>query len=413
MTSAIIFILYLVLFSWIITRVKFFTDSGIPKLWLIIFFNLKIAAGLAYAWFYSQPQYYATSDTWSFFNQGCAETDVLINDPIHFFKDLFYHGYESTGDLFGSTQSYWNNLKTNVVIKLVAIFNVFTIKNYYANIILFNFLFFFGPVALFRLLNKHMHSKKWITAGLVFCIPSFLFWYSGAHKDGLIFSSFLLTVYSIDKIIITRKLKYVLSIFLNLLVLFALRNYFILLLIPAVIAWLLSKKYPNQKFLIVSMVYGFCLLLILISPMFGNEMNMLQYLQTKQAEFIGLGGNSQVILPTLQPNTQGFFRFLPNALDMAFLRPHLNEYETLAYLPAIIENVFLLLAFLFYAYKYFNSPSKKFSPPLIVFFLCFSISLLLLLGYTVTLTGAIVRYRAFVLPLITTSLLSLYYPERK
>ncbi len=411
MITAIVFILYLILFSWLITRIKFFTKSGIPKLWLIILFNLKIAAGLAYAWFYSQPQYYASSDTWSFFNQGCTETDVLLKDPAYFFKDLLSYGYQGPGNLFGSTQSYWNNLKTNVVIKLVAIFNVFTFKNYWANIIFFNFLFFFGPVALYRLATEHIQTKRWIITALVFCIPSFLFWYSGAHKDGLIYSFFMLSVFYSDKLMHTKKGKYWVFLFLTFVILFTLRNYFLVLMIPAFSVWLLCKKHPFHASQIIALVYGFCLLLFLISPMFGDDWNILKYLKNKQADFVALGGNSQIILPAFQASTAGFFRFLPFALDIAFLRPHLNEFKNIAYLPAITENVLLYASLVWVGYKLFTSSSKIPLPPLFLFFLCFSLSFLLLSGFTVTLTGAIVRYRAFVLPLFTVSMAAYMHRE--
>ena len=71
----------------------------------------------------------------------------------NFFKDIFNHRYSNSGNIFIAENSYWNDLKSNVIIKLLAICNVFTFKNYYANIVFFNFLFLFGLVAFYRLMS--------------------------------------------------------------------------------------------------------------------------------------------------------------------------------------------------------------------------------------------------------------------
>src|SRR5207253_1683986 len=100
----------------------------------------------------------------------------------------FTNGYEQTGNLFLHSNSYWNDLKSNVIIKFLALCNVVTFKNYFADIVLFNFMFFFGPVALYRLVKQLFPINKQLLIVSVFLIPSFLFWCSGIHKDGIIFT---------------------------------------------------------------------------------------------------------------------------------------------------------------------------------------------------------------------------------
>jgi hypothetical protein len=56
----------------------FFKKSGLSIYWLIGLFSLKIAAGIAYGLFYSQPQYAQGSDTWRFFEASRTETDWLL-----------------------------------------------------------------------------------------------------------------------------------------------------------------------------------------------------------------------------------------------------------------------------------------------------------------------------------------------
>lgn len=409
---------------WIVIRIKFFTASGLSKIWLIALFVLKVFAGVVYGWFYSLPQYNATSDTWFFFNEGCKETDWLLRDPLGFVKDLFHYGYEQSGNIFSGKNSYWNDLKSNVIIKLIAVFNVFTGKNYWANIIFFNFIFFFGPVAFYRLLSKKIDANKILLIAAVFCIPSFLFWYSGAHKDGIIFTAFAMLIYYFNYVFedpqdAAHKKVNVLLLFkiaICLLLLFALRNYLIILLIPALLVCYLCDVYPEKRFIIITAVYSVCIAAFFLAPFLSSNLNFPGYIIERQNEFKELGGNSQLSLPALEPAFISFIKYFPFAVDIAFFRPHINEIQNFAYLPAIAENILLwsILIFIFFQGVFKNKKNNNnierlniFSG-IIIFCYCFAISLLFLSGYTVTLTGAIVRYRAFVLPLLFAPLMSFF-----
>ena len=131
MQTTLIFIFYFLLFTWILCNTGFIKKSGLSKWWIIGLFALKVFAGFAYGWFYQQPAYYATSDSWHFFDLSKGETDWLLPEPLAYFKDIFMYGYERSGNLFVGENSYWNDLKSNLPIKLLAVCNVFTLKNYY------------------------------------------------------------------------------------------------------------------------------------------------------------------------------------------------------------------------------------------------------------------------------------------
>ena len=46
----LLFIAYLVLFAWLVTRVKFFNTTGLSHPQLVIIFLLKVMAGIFYGW---------------------------------------------------------------------------------------------------------------------------------------------------------------------------------------------------------------------------------------------------------------------------------------------------------------------------------------------------------------------------
>jgi hypothetical protein len=400
--TSLIFIIYVIFFNWLVTRISFIKDTGLQTVWLTALFSLKIVAGLAYAWFYLQPSYFATSDTWHYFELSKGETDWLLKDPFAFLKDLFKYGYQQTGNLFLHNNSYWNDLKSNIIIKLLALCNLFTLKNYFADIVFFNFIFFFGPIALYRLIKQLFSINKILLIGCIFIIPSFLFWCSGIHKDGLIFTCIAFILFHFHKQLLNRKLNlssFLISI-ICLIILFALRNFMALLLLPALLIWFLSNLYPSKSKRIVIAIYGVGIILFFVSSKINHQTDLPQYIIEKQAEFKQLSGNSAIDVPSLENNLFSFIKFLPVAIDIAFFRPHITEIHNKSYIPAALEVILLWSVIIF---SFFIKREKKLSPQqsaFIIFCICFSISFLLIAGYTITFSGAIVRYRAIILPFV-------------
>ncbi|HRI20777.1 MAG TPA: hypothetical protein PLA68_07475 [Panacibacter sp.] len=402
MQAIIVFIIYIFLFNWLITRIYFFKQTGLGNRWLIMLFSLKVIAGLAYAWFYMQPAYINTSDTFSYFKFSKEETDWLLKDPAAFLKDIFVYGYQQSGSLFAGENSYWNDLKDNLIIKLLAICNVFTFKNYYADIIFFNFIFFFGPAALYRVTKQVLETNKSLLTVIIFLIPSFLFWCSGIHKDGLVFTFTAIIIFHFYKQLQHKKIisaSLIISI-LCFMLLFALRNFMALLLLPALAVWYLCKCYPARAKLIVVLIYGTGSILFFLSGYISPETDMPQYIIEKQAEFKQLSGASEVQVPVLENSITGFIKFLPTAIDIVFFRPHIADINNSGYIPAATE---VLLLWGIAITSLFVRNKKKAQPQqaaFLFFCICFSISFLLLAGYTITFSGAIVRYRAVVLPFL-------------
>lgn len=401
--------MYLILFCFLIIRIKFITNSGLSKPILVGLFCSKIMAGFMYAWFYNLPAYHLHSDSFRFFNYSLSETDFLLKNPILFVKDIFTYGYDSSGNIFVGHNSYWNDLKSNIIIKLLAICNVFSFKNYYINILFFNFIFFFGLIAFYRLMQKSFKINKFILLLSVFFIPSFLFWCSGIHKDGLIFSSIGLVFYLFNNGIEKGfKLKRSILLIVLLVLIFLLRNYVALLLMLSLVSWLVAIK-TKKGLISFSIIYFVAIALFFISPFIHSNLNFPNYISTKQQEFAMLPGNSIKNTSYIEPNLKGFINYLPNALDMAFLQPHIFQLNNKSYIPAAIENIFIMLIFI--TFFFFKNKKIKASP-FVYSCLFFSLSMLLIAGYTVTFSGAIVRYRSLVLPIFLTSIIAMIDFER-
>ncbi|MGE5106804.1 MAG: hypothetical protein ACM3H8_04635 [Sphingobacteriales bacterium] len=382
---------------------------------MIVLFILKVFAGVVYGYIYRQtPDHHIYADTWRFFYESKEETDLLFNNPGKYFTDLFNNPYEKGYQrLFSGHQSYWSDLKSNFMVKLVSVFNIFSLKQYYVNVIFYSFITFFGPVALYRLYNKIFPGKNTLLFIGCFLIPSFLYWCSGLHKDGFIFSGIAFIMYHIDKMTTEEgfSFKRSLYILLCLILIFPLRNYITVALLPAITAWLLSVKWKQKKWIAFSLVYFFFGTLFFTSRFINPKINLPLSVSMRQAEFAKLKGNSFIETTKLLPGLKSFVRNLPEALNHSLLRPYPTEIKSIIYIPAAIEVMAYLILFLLFIFKgknIFNQPSVLF-----VFF--FSFSLLILIGYIIPFIGAIVRYRSLLLPFLITPLLcsvSLRKPTR-
>lgn len=238
----------------------------------------------------------------------------------------------------------------------------------------------------------------------IFFIPGTLFWCSGIHKDGLILSATGLAIFWFYNIITSpnRHLKWVTGLIFSICLVFFLRSYVALALLPALLSWWLNMTDKTNLLLVFCSVYLVGIVLFFCSPFISSTINFPEFLATKQHEFLLLNGGSALPVKTLEGNLTSFLRYLPTALDIAFLRPHVNEAKNIATLGALFElwmiGLLIIMAFVF--------PLRKQSNPFTFFLLFFGLSLLIIAGYTVTFTGALVRYRSFALPFIVLPILT-------
>ena len=137
-------------------------------------------------------------DTWNYHQSGLIEYHILQNNPHEYFTNIFNDPYDKEGvdSFFGSKDSYWNDLKGNIFTKIVSIFHIFSFGQYYINVIFYAFISLFGPIAIYRVMMDVFPDKKNLLLLAIFFTPSFFYWSSGIHKEGLIFTGIALIVYN-------------------------------------------------------------------------------------------------------------------------------------------------------------------------------------------------------------------------
>ena len=398
----LLFVAYLVLFAWLVTKVKFFTSTGLSQPQLIIILLVKIMAGIFYGWI---GLYYGglaqMQDTWGFHSGSMEEYHLLFNNPHEYFTNLFKDPYESgVSKFFDSTDSYWNDLKGNLFIKILSVFNILSFGHYYVNVIFYSFLTLFGAIAIYKVMTDIFPGKKITILLATFLVPSFLYWTSGIHKEGLIFTGISLVTYCIYFGIKEKRWGFtrISGIIIGFLLLLSLRNFLIIIIIPAILAWLLANRWPKYGLAIFVSLYLLFGVLFFTVRYINPRLDFPQAVVNKQQEFIQLkGGNSSIPMKKLQPTAFSFLKNTPQAINLSTIRPYPSDVRHILSLAAAIEiDVLLLMFVLFLLFPTNGLQSKN----LVYFCIFFSLSLLLAIGFSVNNLGAIVRYRSVILPFL-------------
>jgi len=404
----VLFAVYLVLFAWLTTKTKFFRRSGLSKPQLIIIFLLKVMAGIFYGWV---GIYYGNHaqmvDTWSYHYSSIQEYKLLFQNPSEYMVNLFHDPYSGgVFRFFGTEDSYWNDLKGNSFIKILSIFNIFSFGNYYTNVIFYSFITMFGPVAIYRIMNDVYPGKKWQLVVSVFLIPSFLYWTSGLHKEGVIFLGFSLVIlnFYLGFKRKTFSLANILFIVLGLLIVLVFRNFLIIILIPALVAWFFAYKFSKKPLTVFGICYIFFVIFFFTAKNISASLDFPEVVVTKQKEFASLHGNSSVPMKKLEPSFTSFVVNMPQTLSLSILRPYPSDVRHILSLAAATEADTLLLLFLIFLF-FPNKRNNQRQPMIFIYFCLFlSFSVLITIGYSVNNIGAIVRYRSIILPLLLTPL---------
>lgn len=375
-------------------------NAGLGSKLVIALFVCKVAAGMAAGWIsHTAPD----SDSWHYHTDGLKEYHLLFSNPKEYFTNLFYTGYNNGYEGVLKVQnSYWNDLKDNLIIKLVSLLHVFSGGNFYVNVVLYNFIIFFGCVGLYRVFKEVYKADKILTAVVVFLLPSVLFYGSTLHKDGLVMALTGVLVFNTWQMLQHHlvSLKRIVFVVVSIFFIFLFRNFLVMALLPALFSWVVAQKRKISPFKTFVVVYAITLVLFFSIHYIIPSLNLPVYMAQRQADFIGLPqGNTTIQLDILEPNLVSFIKTAPQALQHSLLRPFISDMKmSKLLLPLAVELIFYELLIILFVLS--RNKNFSFGHPFVLFCLFFGLSLCLIIGYTVPVIGAIVRYRSIYLPFI-------------
>ena len=264
---------------------------------------------------------------------------------------------------------------------------------------------------MYRVFSDVFPGKKVQILFAAFLIPSFAYWTSGVHKDGLVFMAISLIIYHVYFGLKEKKISLhrLFPLLISFIIILSFRNFLLVILIPALFAWIFSTRTPKRNAIVFISTYLVCGILFFSLRYVFPALDFPQSVVEKQKAFKELQGNSGIELPELKPTVGSFIVNTPHALSSTTLRPHPGDVKHILSMAAATETAFLLLLFLLFIFWRTNGVKSN---SFIWFCVFFSFSFLLTIGFTVNFLGAIVRYRSIVLPFLLVPVISLINWER-
>jgi hypothetical protein len=400
-----LFVIYFLACCYFITKIKFVQHAGLGTKVVLLLFVTKLAVGII-GGLIGHFLMHDNTDQYGYTLQGMVEYNNLIHHPKIFFTDSLPSAYANNlGEFFGSRNSFWNDLRNNILIKTIGILNILSRGNYYINSLFFNFIAFFAHVTFFRVF-KHIYPKQhWAIIAGCFLLPSTLYFTSLISKDMLVFTGLGIFCYALYFSLengFTKKL--VAYLILSFLCILLIRNFIAVILLPCALAWYVSSRYKINPIKIFGLLFLLAFIGIVSAQFLPEKYDPLHIVVEKQQAFFSLGiAKSQYQNDTLQPAIKSFVSAAPGAMRHSFFSPYPGEFNNIylnGFAAEIILYIILALMMLLYPSKN-NVGINSF----IIFGFIFTFSIFLFSGYITTNAGALVRYRSIYFPLFITVIL--------
>ncbi len=398
-----LFTIYFIALAFFITKIKFVQNTALGSKIILILFSIKVAAGI-FSGLVSHYLFNDISDIHFYTVQSMVEYENLIHNPTLFFTDSLPSEYQNgLGDFFGSSKSFWNDIRNNILVKSMGVFNILSRGNYYINSLFFNFGCFIGHIALYKVFKDIYPNQKWSTTIGCFLLPSTLYFASTISKDLIVFTALSIfcncLYFGLKNNFSKKRIALLIVSFFTILLI---RNFIAAILLPCAIAWYISDTFKMKA---TKFFAGFILgvfILVLLAQLLPVKYNPLKIIVSKQQAFLSLGiAKSQYQNDTLQVNLKSFASATPSAFRHSFLSPYPTEFDD------IYSNAFAaeLICFLILFVLSLLFPVKMKTNTFIIYGVILASLIFMFNGYITTNVGSLVRYRSIYLPFLMVPIL--------
>ena len=425
MLGALLSLGYTALFLFVIRRARFFAAAGLSRGRISGLFLLKILAGTALWYVYTFVHTdRATADIYRYFDDGNIMFSAFHEHPLDYVRMLTGIGNDERRfdvNYYQVMNNWYRQYESNVyndahtLIRFNAFVRLFSFGHYHVHTVFICFLCSIGLVALYKAFVARIAGHERLWAVSLFVLPSVLFWSSGVIKEALLLFGLGLFLSSLMGILHNGARAWTLLLAPATVLLFFLKFYVLLSLLPALTAYVwcvrTGGRRPLLKFLITFV--GFAVIGLnagLIHP----GLRVLEILWIKQRDFIGMataaGSGSLVPVAELRPDAWSFAQQVPHAMYMTFLSPLTAIGSGPLGVLSALENVLIIAMIV--AAVYWRRPWAEVEKPLFLFCLGYVLVLALIIGWTTPVIGALVRYRVPLLPFLALACLCIADPGK-
>lgn len=399
--------LLLVLKKW-----AFFKNSGITFKTLSRLLTVKFlfGFGIYYVYTYYYPDR-KTADIFKYFDDAkYLYEKVYKNSPLQFWKIIFGIQNETNEihALLVKTNYWFKPFTSNIfndnrtVIRFNAVIYLFSFGYYHIHTLILCMLSFIGLTGIFRVYHEKFSNRKTELIIACFLIPSVLFWGSGVLKESILLFGIGLFLFAFNQLLDAKNKILNLTIVLVTLGLLAItKTYVLILFIPSIFSWILTYYIRTKKVGVIFLTINTALILFGFNAgKINPRLDFIADLKYKQKDFINVAhytkAGSTIHVKALNNSTWSFVKTMPEAFINGLFRPTIFEIKNLFFAFSALENLCILVLFILMI-LFFKKPTKI-QLPYIYFGIYFSILLAILIGWTVPVLGAIVRYKIPFLP---------------
>jgi hypothetical protein len=394
---------FVLLWKW-----KFLQEPTLPYSQVCFFFGLKLLASfilfLIYTRIYTER---TTADIFKYVDDATLLHDSLFHtDPLQYLKLIIgIHEHTALVDSALHKTHFWfkpyettlyNDNRT--IIRINAFIRLISFGYYPIHALIFSFLSFIGLISIYKTFTPLFQDKRLLLKICCFAFPSILIWSSGVLKESLLVLGIGILLYQASKIseLKTRKRRNFIGFIFAFGILLITKPYILLLFIPGLISYFLSKKEVLGSTIATFIaVHSGVLVLLLFLRAWIPSMDFVHIIYKMQHDFLNVArdthARSWFHTFELNDSLASLISNTPEALFNVLLKPlFIENYSFLSILNTMECAVIILLFILASGFRKKQSNEVK---PLWLLAFSFSFSVFILIGLTVPVQGAIVRYK--------------------
>lgn len=400
---------------------------------------VKLIGGIGFFSVYTFYYSYG-GDSKSYFKSALLVNELLEESVVEWVKVLFAESDYLRSNHYTLLQKIpWGPESSEwMMVRFVAVICLFGFMNYFATTLVFAFLSFVGVWQFYKVFEKRYPKLKYKTAIAILFVPSVFFWGSGIMKDSLVIGFLGVILYHVQLLIDRKARSKILSIlilFIAGFIVFKVKAYVIISLVPALVIWLvmhvkggISNNFVRKAiapfFLAITFVgVGYSVTLLgtftekySIDGVLKTAKGMQTWHYVEGDNFgTSHGRGSSYSLGDYDPTLIGTLgQFFP-AINVTLFRPYLTEVRSPVMLAAAIESLIVLLYTIYIVLglgvvKLYKAISRD---PFLLMCITFALFFAFAVGFTSYNFGALVRYKIPCIPFYICSLVILQEKVRE
>lgn len=393
----------------------------------------KIAGVIAFCLVYTL--YYEGHDTTNYYRSSEALVNLLFKKPLNYLSILMGNMSPENRMAFDASTGfpwYMSDFNSFTVVRLTSIFTLLGFKNYFTTSILVAWVAYTGLWRLYLVFTDIFKGAYKELAVAVLFFPSVIFWGSGILKDTYTLMAAGWFVYGFYNFFIKKRYKagFIIAIILSSVIMISIKPYIFVALLPGSFLWVSFERIKKIKNVVLrfSIAPAIILIFLLISRFFitglsdrlgdyANVDDIITKAVITQDDLTRAHsyGENYFDIGHLDGTLVNFISKAPQAIFAALFSPFLWEGDSLLIFIAGIENMLLLLFFLFVLiragpYRFIRITGRS---PAVAFSLLFALIFAFAVGISTANFGAMVRLKIPLLPFLGMVLLVINFYCRR